>query len=174
MRVSWEPGNKQASAWPAQQWIGTSIRLGSRGALPPQTRLPFRSWVPSFQPLEQAWRTIPCFTRTVLAHIKENTSQGSTGSVLSQSQPEAGEGLRSLVKMKRRILWELIVFNGIYNNKMVYFLFFVKCVLHTYYICKIIKYVYNVYMQNVYNIHKCVYIQICGNYIYRHTHTQSD
>ena len=42
------------------------------------------------------------FTLTVLAHIKENTSQGSTGSVLSQSQPEAGEGLRSLVKMKRR------------------------------------------------------------------------
>ena len=38
--------------------------------------------------------------------------------------------------------------------RMVYFLFFVNCVLHTYYICKFIIYVY---MHDVYNIYKCVY-----------------
>ena len=48
---------------------------------------------------------------------------------------------------------------------MVYFSFFVSCVLHTYYICKIIIYVYNVYMHDVYNICKCVYICV-------YTHTQ--
>ena len=41
---------------------------------------------------------------------------------------------------------------------MVYFSFFVSCVLHTYYICKIIIYVYNVYMHDVYNRCKCVYM----------------
>lgn len=62
---------------PGQPGIGWDLhQAGTPGSSsPPQTRRPFRPRVPSSQPLEQAWSTTPCFTLTVLVHIKENTSQ---------------------------------------------------------------------------------------------------